>query len=93
MKFYMQKLHLKIYSEFFSELNYVFLFGNYVVFKKDSWLERPCSSAVEAATDFPPAQGLFSRVGRTTMMDKDRYADLENNIIHSYNDICKISGP
>ena len=36
MKFYMQKLHFKIYSELFSELNYVFLFGNYVVFKKDN---------------------------------------------------------
>ena len=43
IKFYIQKLHFKIYSEFFSELNYVFLLGNYVVFKKDIWLERPCT--------------------------------------------------
>ena len=42
IEFYMQKLHFEIYSELFSDLNYVLLFGNYVLFKKDSWLDRPC---------------------------------------------------
>ena len=38
-------------------------------------------------------RGMGNRVGRTTMVDKDYYAGSGNNIIHSCDDICKISGP
>ena len=66
------------------------LFRRFRRFASDFCITAPAQWHV---TDAVVYTALPTRVGRTTMVDKDCYADLGNNITYSYDDICKISGP